>query len=64
MKSISSMSHVCGFLSGITRSCEIVIMHPSFRMVMMTREMTGSVKAYAPAPSMLVSTVSRSTLLP
>ena len=44
-------AHTCGTGSGTTRSEEMVIMHPSLRIVMMTREMTGSVKAAACAMS-------------
>mmetsp|Transcript_59510 Transcript_59510/g.143658 ORF Transcript_59510/g.143658 Transcript_59510/m.143658 type:complete len:208 (+) Transcript_59510:563-1186(+) len=36
-------SHFCGRRSGITLSCAMVMMVPSFRIVMITSEMTGSV---------------------
>ena len=41
------ISQRCGRFSGTTMSPEMVIMQPSLRMVMMTSEMTGSVKAPA-----------------
>ena len=44
---ISSMAQRCGFFSGCTWSWLMVIMQPSFRMVMMTIEMTGSVNSPA-----------------
>ena len=41
----SVMAHDCGDFSGMTLSCEMVIIVPSLRMVMMTSESTGSTKA-------------------